>query len=134
MTLLFSRQLKWTRLHLATRGTIILTPGVKRSEENDTFSSYVALDDVTNFEAAELDAIALLGDTRNDDLDPEASRSWCKRVHKRTFLSERTKKRVQAKQKERARADILFDRHICRWRTVDLSLWTGCDERGEGMW
>ena len=33
------------------------------NEENDTFSSYVALDDVTVFEAAELDAIALLADT-----------------------------------------------------------------------
>ena len=28
------------------------------------------LDDVTVFEAAELDAIALLADTRSDDLDP----------------------------------------------------------------
>ena len=35
-------------------------------EENDTFSSYVALDDVNVFEAAELDAIALVADTRND--------------------------------------------------------------------
>ena len=42
-------------------------------EENDTFSSYVVLDDVTVFEAAELDAIALLADTSNDDLDPEVS-------------------------------------------------------------
>ena len=42
-------------------------------EENDTFSLYVALDDVTVFEAAELDAIALLADTWNDDLDPEVS-------------------------------------------------------------
>ena len=37
------------------------------------FSSCVALDDVTVFEAAELDAIALLADTWNADLDPEAS-------------------------------------------------------------
>ena len=42
-------------------------------EENDTFSSCVALDDVSVFEAAELDAIALLADAWNDDLDPEAS-------------------------------------------------------------
>ena len=34
--------------------------------ENDTFSSYVALDDVTVFEAAELDATALLADTWNE--------------------------------------------------------------------
>ena len=32
-------------------------------EENDTLSLYVALDDVTVFDAAELDAIALLADT-----------------------------------------------------------------------
>ena len=32
-------------------------------EENDTFSPYVALDDVTVFEAAEWDSIALLADT-----------------------------------------------------------------------
>ena len=42
-------------------------------EENDAFSSYVALDDVTVCEAAELDAIALLADTRDNDLDPEVS-------------------------------------------------------------
>ena len=42
-------------------------------EENDTFSSYVPLDDATVFEAAKLDAIALLADTWNDDLDPEVS-------------------------------------------------------------
>ena len=42
-------------------------------EENDTFSSYVALDDVTVFEAAELDANALLADTWDNDLDPEVS-------------------------------------------------------------
>ena len=39
----------------------------------DTCSSYVALDDVTVFEAAELDAMALLADTWNGDLDPEVS-------------------------------------------------------------
>ena len=42
-------------------------------EENDTFSSYVALDDVTVFEAAEFDANALLADTWDNDLDSEAS-------------------------------------------------------------
>ena len=40
-------------------------------EENDTFSSYVALDDVSVFGAAELDAIALLAGTWDNDLDPE---------------------------------------------------------------
>ena len=45
-------------------------------EENDTFSSYVPLDDATVFEAAKFDAIALLADTQNDDLDPEVSAQW----------------------------------------------------------
>ena len=38
-------------------------------EENDTSSSYVALDDVTVFEAAELDLFALLADTWDNDID-----------------------------------------------------------------
>ena len=42
-------------------------------EENDTFSPYVALDDVTVFEADELDAIALLTDTWEVNLDLEVS-------------------------------------------------------------
>ena len=42
-------------------------------EENYTFFSYVALDDVTVGEAAELDAIALLADTCDTDLDFEVS-------------------------------------------------------------
>ena len=58
-------------------------------EENDTFSSYVALDDVTVFEAPELDAIALLADTRNDDLDPQLVQNWYKQAHKLILLSER---------------------------------------------
>ena len=37
------------------------------------FSTYVALDDVTVFQAVDLDAVALLADTWNDDLDPEVS-------------------------------------------------------------
>ena len=43
------------------------------NEENDTFLWYVALDDVTVYEAAGLDAIALLADTWDVDLDPEVS-------------------------------------------------------------
>ena len=42
-------------------------------EENDTFSSYVGLDDVTVFEATELDAIAFLAGSWNNDIDPEVS-------------------------------------------------------------
>ena len=42
-------------------------------EENDTLSSCVALDDVTVFEAPELDALALLADTWDIDLDPDVS-------------------------------------------------------------
>ena len=46
-------------------------PDYDEDEENDTLSSYIALDDDTVCETAELDAIALLADTWNDDLDPE---------------------------------------------------------------
>ena len=89
-------------------------------EGNDTFSSCVALDDVTVFEAAELDVIALLADTWNDDLHAEVSAQLVQAsAQAYVFLSERTKEKVKAKQKVRARADILFDRHICHWRTVD---------------
>ena len=42
-------------------------------EGNDTVSSYLALDDVTVLEAAELGAVALLADTWDNDLDPEMS-------------------------------------------------------------
>ena len=42
--------------------------------KNDTFSCYVALDDVLVFEAAELDAIALLADTWDNNLGPEVSK------------------------------------------------------------
>ena len=85
------------------------------TRENDTFSSHVALDDVTIFEAAELDAIALLADTWNDDL----VHNWYKRAHKLTFPSERKKAKVKVKPKARARADILFARHACQCTTVD---------------
>ena len=37
------------------------------------FSAHVALDDVTVLEAAELDEIALLADTWDNELDPEVS-------------------------------------------------------------
>ena len=83
----------------------------------DTFPSYVALDDVTVLEAAELDAIALLADTRDNGLDPEEVHNWYKRAHKLTFPSGRRKGKVKAK--ERKRADILFARHIFHWRIVD---------------
>ena len=79
-------------------------PDYDEDEENDTLSSYIALDDDTVYEAAELDAIALLADTWNDDLDPKVSAQLVKQ---------------KVKTKERARADSLFDRPICRWRTVD---------------
>ena len=42
-------------------------------EENDTFSPNVALDDVSVFEAVELDATTLLADTWDNDLDLEVS-------------------------------------------------------------
>ena len=43
------------------------------AKENNTFSPYGALDDVTVVEAAGLDAITLFADTWDNDLDPEVS-------------------------------------------------------------
>ena len=76
-------------------------------EENATFSSYVELDDVTVFEAAELDAIALLADTWNDDLDPEASAQLG--TSERTslpFLSDRTKGKGKWKRQRKGQGQI----------------------------
>ena len=84
--------------------------------ENDTFSSYLALDDVTVYEAAELDAIALLAHTWNDDLDHEVSAQLVQASAQAylSFVKDKGKG-----QKVWAKADFLFDRQICRWRTVD---------------
>ena len=48
-------------------------PHYDNDKENDPFSPNVVLDDVTIFEAAELDAIALLADMWDNDLDPKVS-------------------------------------------------------------
>ena len=85
-------------------------------EENDTLSLYVALDDVTLHEAAELDAIPLLADTWNDDLGLEVH-NWYMRAHRLTFFRKGQRTKEKVKTKERVRADTLFDRRICRWRT-----------------
>ena len=85
------------------------------TRKNDTLYLYVALDNVTLFEAAELDAIALLADTGNDDLDPEVSAQLVQASAHACLSFGKDK----GKAKARARADTLFDRHICRWRTDD---------------
>ena len=79
-------------------------------EENDTFSSYVALDDVT---------VSRQLNWMRNDLDPEVSAQLVQ-ASAQAYLSfrKRTKEKVKAKQKVRAKADILFDRHIFHWRTV----------------
>ena len=90
-------------------------------EENDTFPTYVALDGVTVFEAAELDAIAVLADTWNDDFDPEVSAQLVQ-ASAPAYLSlgkDIRKGKAKARARARAEADTLFDRHICHWRIVD---------------
>ena len=66
-------------------------------EENDTFSSYIALDDVAVFEAAALDAIALLADTWNDDLDPEVSAQLAQASAQAYLSSEKEKGKGKGK-------------------------------------
>ena len=83
-------------------------------EENDTFSSYVALDDVSVFGAAELDASALLADAWDNDLDPEVSAQLVQ-AKVQAYLSFRKEKGV----KTRARANFLFAHHVYQQMTVD---------------
>ena len=92
------------------------------TRKNDTLYLYVALDDVTLFEAAELDAIALLADTGNDDLDPEVSAQLVQ-VSAHAYLS--FGKDI-GKTKARARAPHLSleDR---RRRLKELKAKTECD-------
>ena len=72
----------WMNPQTPTKPTMTqLTPEVMTEKKlwtmmtrkTNTFSSYVTLDDVTVFEAAELDANALLADTWDSHLDPEVS-------------------------------------------------------------
>ena len=85
-------------------------PDYDDDEENDTLSSYIALDDVTIYEAAELDAIALLADTWNDDLDPEASAQLVQASAQAYLSFGKDKGKGKAKGK---------GKDICRWRTDD---------------
>ena len=64
-------------------------------EKNDTLSSYVALDDVIVFEAAELGTIALLADTWDNNLDPEVSKCTTGASERTSlpFLRKRERKR-----------------------------------------
>ena len=88
-------------------------------EENDTFSSYVALDDATVFEAAELDAVALLADTWGDNLDPKVSAQLVQASAQAYLSFGKDKGKGEGKkQRKGQKADTLFDRRICRWKTV----------------
>ena len=87
-------------------------------DEETTRFLCVALDDVTFYETAELDAIALLDDTWDSDLDPEVSVQQ-EQVSAQVCLSFANEKGI-SKGKARVRADVLFDRHISRWRIVDV--------------
>ena len=69
----------------------------------NAFFSYIALDDVTVVEATELDAIALLADTWDNDLDPEVTAQLVQ-ANVQAYLS---------------LADTLFVHHICHWRIAD---------------
>ena len=109
-------------------------------EGNDTCSSYVALDDVTVFEAAELDAIALLDDTWNDDLDPEVSAQLvqaCAQANL-SFGKEKGKGKSKAKGKGKSKYPVrpshlsLEDR---RRRLKELEAKTECRACGrKGHW
>ena len=88
-------------------------------DEKDTFSSDVALDDVTVFEAAELDAIALLAVSWNDDLDPDVSAQLVQESAQAHFSLGKDKGKGKGKAQGEGKGRYLVDRLICRWRTVD---------------
>ena len=80
-------------------------------EENDKLSSTIALDDVTIHEA-----IALLADTWNDDLDPEVSAQMVQVSVQAYLCFGKHKGKGKSKGKGKGR---YTHRRICRWRIVD---------------
>ena len=84
------------------------------TRKNDTFSSYVALDDVAVFEEAQLDGIAHLADTWDDNLHPEVSAQLVQASAQSLPL---LRKGERYSQRQGQGADILFARQICHWRT-----------------
>ena len=106
--------------HITTRLTLELTSEKKlwtapTTRKNDTFSSYVALDDVSVSGAAELDAIAaLLADAWDNDLDPKVSAQLVQ-AKVQAYLSFRKEKGI----KTRARVNFLFANHVYQQMTVD---------------
>ena len=77
-------------------------------EENNTFSPYVALDDVTVYGAAELDVIALLADTRDNDLDPEVSAQLVQASAKAYLASRKKKERQKQEQGQISCSPVRF--------------------------
>ena len=63
------------------------------------------------FEAAELDAIALLADTWDNDLDPEVSAQLVQANVRAYLPSER--REVRAKVRAKVRARFLCAHHVC---------------------
>ena len=107
-------------------------------EENDTFSSFVALDNVTVFEAAGLDAIALLADTWNDDLDPEVSAQLVQASVQAYFSFGKEKGKGESKGKGKGRYLVRLS-HLSledrRRRMKELKAKTDCRACGwKGHW
>ena len=75
-------------------------------EEHDTFSSYVALEDVAVFEVAELDAIALLADTWDNDLGPEVSAQLVQASAQAYLSFGKEKGKVKGKGKSKGRCPV----------------------------
>ena len=84
-------------------------------EENDKFSSYFALDDVTVLETAELDAIALHADTWDNDLDPDVSAQLVQASAEAYLSVGKEKGRGKGKSKGRC---VVRPSHLY-WRIVD---------------
>ena len=82
------------------------------ARKNTRFPSDVALDDVTVFEAAELDAIALLADTWNDDLDPDVSAQLVQASAQAHFSLGKDEGKGKVKAQGKGKGRYLADRSV----------------------
>ena len=86
-------------------------------EEYDTFSSCAALDDVSVFAAAELDAIALLADTWDDNLGPEVSAQLVQASAQAYLSFGKEKRKCKGKAKGEGKGRYLVRPSHRHWRT-----------------
>ena len=125
-------------VHTATRLTLEVTAEKKLhcavNEENDTFSPYVALDDISTFEVVRMDTLAPLADRQDNDLDPQVSVQLEQAKERAVFCfgKEKGKSKDKSKILLRPTCSPLENR---RQRLKELRAKTECDVHGrKGHW